>query len=179
MRKNDQMHEDRVSLDHLFELKRQEKPASGFWDEFEAQLQQKMLGSMVDRRSVATRVWQFAVRKLLPLSLAGSALAALVISMTPFWQSGESAFSGGASERASSSTPEASVTAVAMVPESVIVDFHEAGLPVSDFDSEVQATPELGTLELSVTMPSNEVYETNDLVASSGSSLPSSAEKLF
>ena len=177
MRKNDQSHEARVSLDHLFELKRQEKPAPGFWDEFDVQLQQKMLGSMVDRRSVATRVWQFAVRKLLPLSLAGSAVAALVISMTPFWQSGESASSGGASEMASSSTPEASVTAVAMVSEPIIVDFHEDGLPV--IHAEVQATPEFFTLELSVKMPSNEVYETNDLVASSDSSLPSSAEKLF
>ena len=42
-----------------------------------------MLGSMVDRRNLLDRFRQFTLRKILPLSLAGSALAALVVSLSP------------------------------------------------------------------------------------------------
>ena len=86
MRNNKQPQEDPIRLDDLFQLKRQEKPDQQFWEEFDVQLQQKMLGSMVDRRNLLDRFRQFTLRKILPLSLAGSALAALVVSLSPLWK---------------------------------------------------------------------------------------------
>jgi len=170
MRNNKQPQEAPIGLDDLFQLKRQEKPATEFWEEFDVQLQQKMLGSMVDRRSAPARAWQFAMRKLLPLSLAGSAVAALVVSMTPFWKSAPSAMP-------QQKGAEVATVAPAQDAEVDSVDFHEATLAATQV--EVETFPEFTTLELSVDTSVNAVYETNGLVASSESLQIGFAEQLF
>jgi hypothetical protein len=171
MRNNQQPQEDPIALDDLFQLKRQEKPDPEFWEEFDEQLQQKMLGSMVDRRSTPARAWQFAVRKLLPLSLAGSAVAALVVSIAPGWQTKapDVVVPDVAAEVAAAVAP---VTA-----EVDSVDFHEAELAATP--DTVENFPEFTALELSVDTSVNAVYETNGLVASSESLQIGIAEQLF
>ncbi len=168
MRNNKQPQEAPIGLDDLFQLKRQEKPAPEFWDEFDSQLQQKMLGSMVDRRSAPVRAWQFTLRKLLPLSLAASVVAAFVVTMAPMWQ-----------PQAPTAAPAEGdgVAVVAPAPDTDVgsVDFHEATLAAT----QVEALPEFTTLELSVDTSVNEVYETNGLVASSESLQTGIAEQLF
>lgn len=169
MRNNKQPQEDPIRLDDLFQLKRQEKPDQQFWEEFDVQLQQKMLGSMVDRRNLLDRFRQFMLRRILPLSLAGSALAALVVSLSPLWKPVHSDKPNTDVEVAALSQPSNT--------EIESVDFHEATLSATqvDFDS----LPEFSSLELSVDASLNAVYETNGLVASSDSLLTGIAEQLF
>ena len=169
MRNNKQPQEDPIRLDDLFQLKRQEKPDQQFWEEFDVQLQQKMLGSMVDRRNLLDRFRQFTLRKILPLSLAGSALAALVVSLSPLWKTGHSDKPNTDVEVAALSQPSNT--------EIESVDFHEATLSATQVD--VDALPEFSSLELSVDASLNAVYETNGLVASSDSLLTGIAEQLF
>jgi hypothetical protein len=174
MRKNNNNQEDQLTLDDLFQLKRQEKPVSEFWDEFDAQLQQKMLGSLVDRRTPISRAWQFTVRKLLPLSLAGSAVAALVVSMTPLWKSVDST-------SPSKGMVEVVVSpAETLIPEVVLastIDFHQVDISATEVAS--LGSREFSGMEITATSAVNEIYETNPLIASIEANTGNSVEKLF
>jgi hypothetical protein len=171
MNKNNNKQEDQLTLDDLFQLKRQEKPVSEFWDEFDVQLQQKMMGSLVDRRTPICRAWEFTVRKLLPISLAGSAVAALLISMTPLWESDDSV------------SPSKGIVAVSLkslIPEVVLastIDFHEADLSATEVAS--LESREFSGMEISATSAVNEIYETNPLIASMEANTGNSVEQLF
>ena len=173
MRKNNNNQEDQLTLDDLFQLKRQEKPVPGFWDEFDAQLQQKMLGSLVDRRTPISRAWQFVIRKLLPISLAGSAVAALVISMTPLWKSDDPV------------SPSKGIAEVAVLPKSLIpevvlastIDFHQANLSATEVAS--LESREFSGMEITATSAVNEIYETSPLIASIEANTGILVDKLF
>ena len=103
------------------------------------------------------------------MSLAGSALAALVVSLSPLWKPVHLDKPNTDVEVAALSQPSNT--------EIESVDFHEATLSATqvDFDS----LPEFSSLELSVDASLNAVYETNGLVASSDSLLTGIAEQLF
>ena len=139
-------------MNDLFELKKQEKPVSEFWDEFDQQLHQKMMSSLVDRRTSFRRAWEFAVRKLLPISLAGSAVAALLISMTPLWKSDDPV------------SPSKGIAEVAVLPKSLIpevvlastIDFHQANLSATEVAS--LESREFSGMEITVTSAVNEIY---------------------
>jgi hypothetical protein len=173
MNKNNNKQEDQLTLDDLFQLKRQEKPVSEFWDEFDVQLQQKMMGSLVDRRTLICRAWEFTVRKLLPISLAGSAVAALLISMTPLWESDDSV-------SPSKGIVEVAVSLKSLIPEVVLastIDFHEADLSATEVAS--LESREFSGMEISATSAVNEIYETNPLIASMEANTGNSVEQLF
>ena len=173
MRKNNNNQEDQLTLDDLFQLKRQEKPVPGFWDEFDAQLQQKMLGSLVDRRTPISRAWQFVIRKLLPICLAGSAVAALAISMTPLWKSGNPTNPG-------KGVIEVVVSPEPLIPELVpasTVDFHQADLSTTEVAS--LESREFYGMQITATSAVNETYETNPLIASIEANTGNLVEKLF
>ena len=172
MKKNNNKQENQLTLGDLFQLKRQEKPVSEFWDEFNVQLQQKMMGSLVDRRTPICRAWEFTVRKLLPISLAGSAVAALLISMTPFWESDDSV------------SPSKGIVEVAslksLIPEVVLastIDFHQADLSATEVAS--LESREFSGMEISAISAVNEIYETNPLIASMEANTGNSVEQLF
>ena len=173
MRKNNNNQEDQLTLDDLFQLKRQEKPVSGFWDEFDTQLQQKMLGSLVDRRTPISRARQFVIRKLLPISLAGSAVAALLISMTPLWKSDDPV------------SPSKGIAEVAVLPKSLIpevvlastIDFHQANLSATEVAS--LESREFSGMEITATSAVNEIYETSPLIASIEANTGILVDKLF
>jgi len=173
MKKNNNKQENQLTLGDLFQLKRQEKPVSEFWDEFNVQLQQKMMGSLVDRRTPICRAWEFTVRKLLPISLAGSAVAALLISMTPFWESDDSV-------SPSKGIVEVAVSLKSLIPEVVLastIDFHEADLSATEVAS--LESREFSGMEISATSAVNEIYETNPLIASMEANTGNSVEQLF
>jgi len=173
MKKNNNKQENQLTLDDLFQLKRQEKPVSEFWDEFDVQLQQKMMGSLVDRRTPICRAWEFTVRKLLPISLAGSAVAALLISMTPSWKSDDSV-------SPSKGIVEVAVSLKSLIPEVVLastIDFHEADLSATEVAS--LESREFSGMEISAISAVNEIYETNPLIASMEANTGNSVEQLF
>ena len=171
--RNNNNQEDQLTLDDLFELKKQEKPVSGFWDEFDQQLHQKMMSSLVDRRTSFRRAWEFAVRKLLPISLAGSAVAALLISMTPLWNSDESV---GANKEIAKVVvfPK---TAIPKVGLASTIDFHQADLPATEVVS--MESKEFSGMEITVNSAVNEIYETNPLIASIVVNTGSLVEQIF
>ena len=173
MKKNNNKQENQLTLGDLFQLKRQEKPVSEFWDEFNVQLQQKMMGSLVDRRTPICRAWEFTVRKLLPISLAGSAVAALLISMTPLWESDDSV-------SPSKGIVEVAVSLKSLIPEVVLastIDFHEADLSATEVAS--LESREFSGMEISAISAVNEIYETNPLIASMEANTGNSVEQLF
>ena len=155
------------SLEDLFEAKRREKPNPEYWEEFDRQFQEKMLGSMVDRSSAFTRLVKFTTHKLLPLSVAGAAMAAFVLSLTPFWKG-----SVGADTETTSSGVVAVVSTPA--PDDVFL------VGMLDFPEGSTAAPETaGVMEQSLAYLDTDVklysaadweYATNHAVMFSGQS---------
>lgn len=70
-----------VTLERLIQLKRSERPAAEFWEEFEREFQQRRLASLVTVSpwyTRAARVALLALRKGAPLGVAATALALAV-----------------------------------------------------------------------------------------------------
>ena len=157
MRKTDCKDEAGLSLEDLFEVKRQEKPDPEYWEEFDHQFQQKMLGSMVDRSSLVTRLFKFVTHKLLPLAVAGGAMAAFVLSLTPLWNTGTDSSAG------------AGVSQVVAKTEPVrMLDFPEGSSAEPPVVEDVQKS--LNFLITEVDLPSfiDREYATNPAVMFSG-----------
>ena len=165
MRKTDQTNEqnpDSIQLEDLFDVKRMEKPQSDFWDDFDAQLQQKILKSAMDRRNPFQKGWELLTAKLLPVSALGTAAAAIAFTFAP-------SFQHQATETSNIKAPVVANVAPTETPVMVMaaatVDFREFAISATD------EQPSLGTQQffvsdISAEIASTEVYETNELVVS-------------
>lgn len=70
-----------VTLEELLRLKRRERPDAVFWDDFDRELRQKMLQSLVERVTWRERVATFVGSRFSPV-FAATAAAALVVVMS-------------------------------------------------------------------------------------------------
>jgi len=58
------MQKNKLSLEELFEIKKLEKPSTADWSEFDAQLNKKMLQSIVKKESVWESLWASSLVKV-------------------------------------------------------------------------------------------------------------------
>jgi len=170
MNKTDQRF-DPIQLEDLFELKRNEKPQADFWDDFDAQLQQRILNSAIDRRSIFQRGWDLFSAKLLPVSAIATVTAAVAISVAPFFQHTSSV---QPTENLSTS-----ITAVAISqPVSIdAVDFHNETLSATV--SAETASHNFKSYDISHELQASADYETNALVVSAHPQNLNFEEQLF
>ena len=173
MKKTDQRF-DPIQLEDLFELKRNEKPQADFWDDFDAQLQQRILNSAIDRRSILQRGWDLVSAKLLPVSAIATVTAAVAISIAPIFQQTSSV---QPNENLSASS--ASITAVAISqPVSIdAVDFHNETLSATV--SVETASHSFKSYDISHELQASADYETNALVVSAHPQNLNFEEQLF
>jgi len=165
MRKTDQtneQHPDSIQLEDLFQVKRLEKPQADFWEDFDAQLQQKILKSAIDRRNPFQKSWDLFSAKLLPVATFGAAAAAIAFAFAPSFQQQAPQTSG---EIASVVAKVAPSETPVMVMAAATVDFREFAISATD------EQPSLGTQQffvsdISAEIASSEVYEINELVVS-------------
>jgi hypothetical protein len=65
-----------ITLEHLLELKRAERPAPAFWEEFDRELHRRQLACVVDRPSWSVRLGRsllIGVRRAVPIGAAATA----------------------------------------------------------------------------------------------------------
>ena len=72
---------DEVSIDDLIRLKRSEKPNCQFWDQFDHELHQRMLQTLVKKESWYLQVWNRLTSFNGLTQIAGLTAAALVVSL--------------------------------------------------------------------------------------------------
>ena len=72
---------DEVSIDDLLRLKRSEKPNRQFWDQFDHELHQRMLQTLVKKESWYLQVWNRLTSINGLTQIAGSIAAAVVVSL--------------------------------------------------------------------------------------------------
>jgi anti-sigma-K factor RskA len=161
MKKNDLSFDsspDSIQLEDLFELKRNEKPQADFWDNFDAQLQQRILNSAIDRRNPIQRGWDILSAKLLPVSAIATATAAIAFTIAPLFQHTQQ-------EQPVEKAPvtDTQIRTVANVPIAS-VDFHNVTLSATNFQE--SASHNFLVTDISDELKSSAAYETNALVVS-------------
>jgi hypothetical protein len=165
MRKTDQTNEqnlDSIQIEDLFEFKRMEKPQADFWEDFDAQLQQKILKSAMDRRNPFQKGWDLLSAKLLPVSALGTAAAAIAFAFAPNFQpQATETLKQPAPVVANTSSFEAPV----MVMAAATVDFSQFAISATD-ELQTIGTQQFFVSDISAEIASSEVYETNELVVS-------------
>ena len=72
---------DEVSIDDLLRLKRSEKPNCQFWDQFDHELHQRMLQTLVKKESWYLQVWNRLTSINSLTQIAGLTAAAIVVSL--------------------------------------------------------------------------------------------------
>ncbi len=170
MKKTDQSF-DSFQLEDLFELKRNEKPQAEFWDDFDAQLQQRILNSAIDRRNIFQRSWDMLSAKMLPVSAFATAAAAVAFSFAP-------AFHQATNTQPVDNTPVASVAVENVLSVSVeAVDFHNETLSATA--SSDSASQNFAITDISYELQGSEAYETNALVVSANAQNLKFEEQLF
>ena len=81
MQKPTLQNSDEVSIDDLLRLKRSEKPNRQFWDQFDHELHQRMLQTLVKKESWYLQVWNRLTSINGLTQIAGSIAAAVVVSL--------------------------------------------------------------------------------------------------
>ena len=162
---------DPIQLEDLFELKRNEKPQADFWDDFDAQLQQRILNSAIDRRSILQRGWDLFSAKLLPVSAIATVTAAVAISVAPFFQHTSSV---QPTENLSTSTIAVAISQPVSIDA---VDFHIETLSATV--SAETASHNFKSYDISHELQASADYETNALVVSANPQNLNFEEQLF
>jgi hypothetical protein len=178
MSKNDQdlasHNEDAVRLEDLFELKRLEKPQADFWEGFDAQLQQKILNSAIDRRNFFQYSWEAVSAKLLPVSAFATAAAVVAFSMAPLFHK-DAGYPSSSDPRPALYQPDALVSSVSLADE---VDFHEVSLSATD-GAGATAAQQFLVSGLSPDALGNQIYATNALAVSASPAAQVIGEQVF
>jgi hypothetical protein len=81
MQKPTSHNSDEVSIDDLLRLKRSEKPNRQFWDQFDHELHQRMLQTLVKKESWYLQVWNRLTSINSLTQIAGLTAAAVVVSL--------------------------------------------------------------------------------------------------
>ena len=81
MQKPTSHNSDEVSIDDLLRLKRSEKPNRQFWDQFDHELHQRMLQTLVKKKSWYLQVWNRLTSINSLTQIAGLTAAAVVVSL--------------------------------------------------------------------------------------------------
>ena len=179
MSKNDQhlasQQEDSIQLEDLFELKRLEKPNADFWEGFDAQLQQKILHSAIDQRTVFQRGWDLVSAKFLPVSAIATAAAAVAFSFAPLLK--HSASAPSAPETPATHVQEGGLAANVTFAEEV--DFHEVALSATEGLGEAASAQQFIVSDLSQDAQGNQIYATNALAVPASPATLSFGEQIF
>ena len=162
---------DSIQLEDLFELKRNEKPQAEFWEDFDAQLQQRILNSAIDRRNIFQRGWDMFSAKLLPVSAIATVTAAFAFSIAPIFQQTSSV-------QPTDNTPVTTATVEKTQTVTVdAVDFHNETLSATV--SLESASHNFKAYDISDELYGAADYETKSLVVSANPHNLNFEEQLF
>ena len=81
MPKHSQQPETDIDLDQLLRLKRSERPDDAFWSQFDRELHQRMLQTLVKRDPWYVQVWQGLTGRLVQSAAIGAVAAVLALAV--------------------------------------------------------------------------------------------------